>query len=249
MAQVPPYQLLGQISNLSAEALAAARDGLDRKISELQGILTDSWRNVFRLSSKAAGDTAGWSDINSTVIWRDTSAKSFAATVDALGKAAQMLGIPVTELWRRIPGATADDVNAWIKVATEQGALKELNDLINASLTGDMMTQNPSAQSPYQEGSVGVRHVSGYSQPAIKTAAAGKGTAPSPPPSPAAAPAKRPRAVPRQVKPKSGGKLLWSSIRVRKSQGPQFISLERTVPQRSTVLEQSSLPVDRLTSA
>jgi hypothetical protein len=148
MAQVPPYQLLGQISNLSAEALAAARDGLDRKVSELQGILTDSWRNVFRLSSKASSDTSGWSDINSTVIWRDTSAKSFAATVDALGKAAQMLGVPVTELWRRIPGATADDVAAWIKVATEQGALKELNDLINAAQTGDMMTQNPDAGGP-----------------------------------------------------------------------------------------------------
>jgi hypothetical protein len=169
MAQVPPYQLLGALVNLSADALAAARDGLDRKVSELQGITTDSWRNVFRLASKAAGDSDGWADINSSVIWRDTSAKSFAATVDALGKAAQMLGIPVTELWRRIPGATADDVNAWIKTATEQGALKELNDIINASLTGDMQAQTPNQDSPYQAGSVGVRHTAGYSQPAIKS--------------------------------------------------------------------------------
>jgi hypothetical protein len=168
MAQVPPYQLLGALVNLSADALAAARDGLDRKVSELQGILTDPWRNVFRLSSKAAGDKTGWADINSAVIWRDTSAKSFAATVDALGKAAQMLGIPVTELWRRIPGATADDVNAWIKMATEEGALKELNDLVNATLTGNLSPQNPSDEQPFQLGSVGVRRASGYGQPSIK---------------------------------------------------------------------------------
>lgn len=169
MAQVPPYQLLGALVNLSADALAAARDGLDRKISELQGIITDPWRNVFRLASKAAGDSDGWADINSTVIWRDTSAKSFAATVDALGKAAQMLGIPVTELWRRIPGATADDVEAWIKTATEKGALNELNDLLNSALTGAMQEENPTQDQPYQKGSLGVRRTAGYSQPAVKS--------------------------------------------------------------------------------
>lgn len=113
ISQVPPYHLLGQIANLSAEALAAARDGLDRKIEELQSNLTDPWRNVFRLTALAASDKEGWNDINAKVVWRDTSAKAFAATMDGLGKAATMLGIPVEELWNRIPGATADDVNTW----------------------------------------------------------------------------------------------------------------------------------------
>lgn len=114
ITQVPPYHLLGQIANLSAEALAAARDGLDRKVEELQAMNTDPWRNVFRLTAKAAGDKEGWNDLNGTVLWRDTSARAFSATIDALGKAAQMLGIPPEELWRRIPGATADDVNSWL---------------------------------------------------------------------------------------------------------------------------------------
>ena len=113
ISQVPPYHLLGQIANMSAEALAAARDGLDRKIEEAQSMMTDPWRNVFRLSSKASSDNSGWSDLTGTVVWRDTSARSFAATIDALGKAAQMLGVPPEELWRRIPGVTADDVEAW----------------------------------------------------------------------------------------------------------------------------------------
>jgi SPP1 Gp6-like portal protein len=120
ITQVPPYHLLGQIANLSAEALAAARDGLDNKVKELQAILTDPWRNVRRLTGLAAGDKAVWNDTNAQVMWRDTSAKAFAATIDGLGKAAQMLGVPVEELWRRIPGVTADDVNSWLEARQQE---------------------------------------------------------------------------------------------------------------------------------
>ena len=114
VTQVPPYHLLGQIANLSAEALAAARDGLDRKVEELQAVNTDPWRNTMRLTAKAAGDKDGWNDLNGTIIWRDTSARAFGATIDGLTKAAQMLGVPQEELWRRIPGVTADDVASWL---------------------------------------------------------------------------------------------------------------------------------------
>lgn len=134
ISQVPPYHLLGQIANLSAEALAAARDGLDRKVEELQSILTDPWRNSFRLNALAAGDKKGWNDLNGEVVWRNTSARAFAATIDGLGKAAQMLGIPVEELWRLIPGATADDVNSWVRAKQEYNAKDVVKDAVAAAL-------------------------------------------------------------------------------------------------------------------
>jgi hypothetical protein len=134
ISQVPPYHLLGQIANLSAEALAAARDGLDRKVEELQAILTDPWRNSFRLNALAAGDKKGWNDLYGEVVWRDTSARAFSATIDGLGKAAQMLGIPVEELWRLIPGATADDVNAWVRAKQEYQAKDVVMDAVAAAL-------------------------------------------------------------------------------------------------------------------
>ncbi len=134
ISQVPPYHLLGQIANLSAEALAAARDGLDRKVEELQAILTDPWRNSFRLNALASGDKKGWNDLNGEVVWRDTSARAFSATIDGLGKAAQMLGIPVEELWRLIPGATADDVTAWVRAKQEYQAKDVVKDAVAAAL-------------------------------------------------------------------------------------------------------------------
>jgi hypothetical protein len=148
ISQVPPYHLLGQIANMSAEALAAARDGLDRKIEEIQAMLTDPWRNYFRLSAKAAGDSAGWNDLTGTVVWRDTSARSFAATIDALGKAAQMLGVPPEELWRRIPGVTADDVAAWQAARAQAEAQATADQAAKAALAYQMGTLIPATPPP-----------------------------------------------------------------------------------------------------
>lgn len=122
ISQLPPYHLLGQVANLSAEALAAARDGQDSKVNELKAILTDPWRNTFRLISLASGNKDGWNDLFGTVVWRDTSAKAFGATIDGLTKAAQMLGVPAEELWARIPGATAEEVQAWQLAAQRERA-------------------------------------------------------------------------------------------------------------------------------
>jgi hypothetical protein len=122
ISQVPPYHLLGQVANMSAEALAAARDGLDRKIEELQASMTDPWRNVFRLSALAGGNKDGWDDLFGTVVWRDTSARAFGSTIDGLTKLAQMLGVPAEELWARVPGATADDVASWQLAAQREKA-------------------------------------------------------------------------------------------------------------------------------
>lgn len=122
VTQVPPYQLLGQIANMSAEALAAAKDGQDRHVDELKANLTDPWRNTFRLESLARGDKDGWNDLFGTVVWRDTSTRAFGATIDGLTKVAQMLGVPVEELWAKIPGVTAEDVQAWLLAAQREKA-------------------------------------------------------------------------------------------------------------------------------
>lgn len=142
IAQVPPYHMLGLVANLSAEALAAARDGLDRKIEELQGTLTEFWKQAFQLASLAAGDLAGWNDNFGEVQWRDTGARAFAATVDALGKMSQMLGVPATELWAMIPGVSADQVQRWRNAITPD-VLAELDKMLAAQLSGGAMGSAP----------------------------------------------------------------------------------------------------------
>lgn len=128
IAQVPPHYLLGSMVNISAEALTAAQAGLRHKTDERQTLFGESWGQVFRLIAAAMGDLAVAEDVTARVIWRDTESRSLPATVDGLGKASQMLGIPGEGLWSRIPGVTAADVAYWRKLkddAAVAGAMAE----------------------------------------------------------------------------------------------------------------------------
>lgn len=132
LSQTPVHELTGDLINLSAEALAATESGRDRKVGERHTSLGESHEQTFWLVGRAKGVDV---PADAEVKWRDTSARAFAATVDALGKLAQMLGVPPQELWERIPGTTKQDIERW-KVAAEKGnAFADLADLLNRQAT------------------------------------------------------------------------------------------------------------------
>jgi hypothetical protein len=110
ISQTPTHELLGSLANLSAEALVAAEASHRRKLGERQTMFGESWEQVFELAGRAGGFPT---DPLAQVRWRDTESRSLAQTVDALGKLAQMLGVPVEALWERIPGMTQQDVESW----------------------------------------------------------------------------------------------------------------------------------------
>lgn len=127
LSQTPVHELIGELINLSAEALSAAEAGHDRKVSERQTSLGESHEQTLRL----AGQFGNFSvPENAEVIWRDTSARTFAATVDGLGKLSQMLGIPAQELWDRVPGTTQQDVERWKGAAQSGDAFEKLQKLL-----------------------------------------------------------------------------------------------------------------------
>ena len=149
-SQVPPYHMLGLVANLSAEALAAARDGLDRKIDELEAVLTHPWLQAFQLSGHADGNEKAAKDWGAQVVWRDSSARAFSSTVDGLGKMSQMLGVPPTELWEKIPGVSAAEVSRWKQYAQRPGFLEQLNDALELAYskgTQDKMPGQPGGPS------------------------------------------------------------------------------------------------------
>lgn len=128
LSQTPVHELIGELINLSAEALAAAEAGHERKVNERKTLLGESHEQTLRLAGRLGGFDV---PDDAQVVWRDTSARTFAATVDGLGKLVQMLGIPPQELWERVPGATQQDVARW-KAAAENGdAYAFLADIIN----------------------------------------------------------------------------------------------------------------------
>lgn len=129
IAQVPPNHLIGQMANLSAEALAAAEVQQTRKVAERKALFGEAWEQTFRLSAHIAGLPV---DLSAQVVWRDTEARSLAATVDALGKLTQMLGVPPQALWERVPGVTMQDVERWKVEAAVGDPLGQLTALLDA---------------------------------------------------------------------------------------------------------------------
>lgn len=113
VSQTPPHHLLGQIANLSAEALQAAETSLSRKVEEYRKAFGESWERVFRLAGALAGDTAVYEDVNGEVLWRDMEQRSLAQSADALGKLADQLAIPKHGLWTRVPGVTQNEIDHW----------------------------------------------------------------------------------------------------------------------------------------
>ncbi|AYN57723.1 portal protein [Arthrobacter phage DrManhattan] len=123
VSQVSPNILTGDLVNLSADALAQMEASTQRKMGEYETLFGESWESAFRLAALAAGDSAGAIDTSAQVRWRDTEARSMSQTVDALGKIAQMLQVPVEALWEKIPGVTETDVAYWKSIKDETDLL------------------------------------------------------------------------------------------------------------------------------
>jgi Phage portal protein, SPP1 Gp6-like len=113
MTQTPPHYLLGDLINLSAEALLAADTTLAKKTEDRQVIFGESWEQVFRLAGVAAKDEAAANDTDAQVWWRNTEPRSIAQQVDALGKLRTMLDVPPQSLWEDVPGMTGQTLARW----------------------------------------------------------------------------------------------------------------------------------------
>jgi len=127
ISQTPAHALRGELVNLSAEALAAAEQGEQHKITERETMFGEAWEQTLALAADVAGLA---SDPAAQVRWKDTEARALAATVDALGKLATMLQIPVQELWEKVPGVTQADVERWKSVAAQGDSFAQLSALL-----------------------------------------------------------------------------------------------------------------------
>lgn len=138
VSQTPAFELLGQMSNMSAEALAAAKASQTAKSDERKHTIGEDHEQLIRLACHQAGNKKGAEDFMAQVRWADTSIRSLAQAVDALGKMAQMLGFPPELLWAKVPGFTEQDVDEARQLVESRGGIDQvLNQLANAQQSTD----------------------------------------------------------------------------------------------------------------
>lgn len=123
VSQTPAHELLGQLVNLSAEALAAAEASHRRAVTENQAVIGEAHEQALALASGYLGLEP---DPSASVRWRDTESRSLAQAADALGKLAGQLGIPPAELWEKVPGVTDQELERWRAAAAQGDAFANL---------------------------------------------------------------------------------------------------------------------------
>ncbi|MEU3011066.1 phage portal protein [Nocardia asteroides] len=127
IAQIPPQAMgVAGISNLSEAALAGLEAGRERKASELETSLGESHEQMLRTCAHITGDTASAQDFGSEVKWAAATARTFAQTVDGLGKLAALLGVPEEVLWEDIPDWTRGKVQRAKAARLEQGEVLDV---------------------------------------------------------------------------------------------------------------------------
>jgi hypothetical protein len=119
LSQTPVHELLGTVANLSAEALVAARDSANRADTEKKTLIGERHEQMLTLGAQLQGKKT---DAKAWVRWRDMEPRSLAQAADALGKLAQMLGVPQEELWERVPGVMQQEVERWKEAAKKEAA-------------------------------------------------------------------------------------------------------------------------------
>ncbi|WP_326792055.1 phage portal protein [Streptomyces sp. NBC_00841] len=145
--RTPPHYLLGQMVNVSADALVAAESGLVAKVQERQRYFGAALREVMRLAALADGDTARAEALAlGSVVWRDAQFRSDAQYADALTKL-KAINVPDEALWERIPGVDPDQVKRWKSMRNDQAAA-----IVGGDLAGVFGPKPEAAPEVPQEG-------------------------------------------------------------------------------------------------
>lgn len=131
--RTPQHYLVGQMANLSADALKAAETGLVKKTQEKQLYFGEAIREMFRLMALAQGAPGKAKGVASgKVLWRDAEMRSEAQLSDSLVKLST-LGFPFEWLAERY-GLSPTEVQRVVAMKEEEQ---------NSALFGDLMSPPP----------------------------------------------------------------------------------------------------------
>src|SRR5690606_19482237 len=86
---------------------------------EWQQSFGEQHEQLLQLAALQSGREDDAYDETARVHWQDMEVRALSQAVDALGKAAQMLSVPVEALWSRIPDVDQDDVREWKRMSEE----------------------------------------------------------------------------------------------------------------------------------
>lgn len=118
--RTPPHYLLGEIVNVSGDALVAAETGLTKRVERKHTDFSDPWEEAIRLAFKAMDEKAKSQDLNAETIWRPAEMRNEAQVWDAATKM-KTVGVPQVAIWE-YAGFTPKQIARFKKLKEEEPA-------------------------------------------------------------------------------------------------------------------------------
>ena len=112
MSQTPPNFLLGQMANLSADALNAAEKSFRNKIGLYRSQFGEAWERVLRIGMILEGREPRERWEHNEVLWRDIGSSALSQVADALSKLRD-IEVPAKGLWEMVPGVSPAQLARW----------------------------------------------------------------------------------------------------------------------------------------
>lgn len=119
ISQTPPNFLLGQMANLSADALNAAEKSFRRKVELYRTQFGESWERTLRVGMVLEGRAERDQWEHNEVLWRDLESAALSQTADALSKLRE-IGVPSRGLWEMVPGVSPVQLDRWDELAVSE---------------------------------------------------------------------------------------------------------------------------------
>jgi hypothetical protein len=124
--RTPSQYLLGEMLNISGEAMKAAESGLVSKVRQRIRPMGEAFEETMRLAFAAVSDPRA-AATSAETIWRNPEFRTEGELVDALVKMAS-LGVPQEALWERW-GATPQEIARWQEMRDEAVTRAGVGDL------------------------------------------------------------------------------------------------------------------------
>lgn len=110
VSQTPPHYLLGGLTNLSADAIAAAESSRSRKRDSRREVMGEGHEQALRLAAGQLDSDSASEDRSSQVTWQEDETRSLAQVADACTKLAS-IGFPPEAWVPMVPGLSKTDVD------------------------------------------------------------------------------------------------------------------------------------------
>lgn len=114
-----PTTAFGKMVNVGDAGIEESRAGFYAKRDERRETFGVSHMDVLRLCAAVEGRLEDARRFDIEPMWKDTDTRTISQTVDALGKAAQMLNVPSELLWDQLPGISKTQADSWREYAAE----------------------------------------------------------------------------------------------------------------------------------